>query len=173
MFVLSSHLNPIGDQKDVQYLLISGICLAYLVRAGAIAAHIIYIYICIYVIACSLLPAGAAPWDLDLTFGPQRGPESSLYVGLEGVGGPWWNRTKDSFLQVFRPEYEARLLELNNTVLHPDNVLGKLDEVVAEYDLDEIGASPSGPSCDFVGREGVFRNFVTARHAFVNAQLGP
>ena len=114
-----------------------------------------------------------APWDLDLTFGPQRGPQSSLYTGLEGVGGAWWNRTKDSFLRVFLPEYEARLLELNNTVLHPDNVLTKLTEAFEDIDLAEAQATPSGPACDYTAREDVFRNFAIERHDYVNAQLAP
>jgi len=114
-----------------------------------------------------------APWDLDLTFGAQRGPTSTLYTGLQGVGSQWWNRTKDSFLQVYLPEYEARLLELNNTILHPDNVLAKLDGAVAEYDLAEISEMPSGPACNYTAREAAFREFVTARHAFVNDELGP
>jgi len=113
-----------------------------------------------------------APWDLDLTFGPQRGPESTLYASRD-AGGGWWNRTKNSFFRVFTPEFEAKLLELNNTILHPDNVLPKLDAAMAEIDLDEVNATPTGPSCNFLAREDVFRDFATRRHAYVNEVLGP
>jgi spore coat protein CotH len=113
-------------------------------------------------------------WDLDLLFGPQRGAGSSIYVGEQGDRSnqaQWWNRTKDSFLRVFRAEYEARLLELNNTVLHPDNVVGKVDAVVAEWDLEEIEASAGGATCNYTSRANGFRDYAIARHAYVNDQL--
>lgn len=117
-----------------------------------------------------------APWDLDRTFGVSRPADASLYVGQRddrSNQNNWWNRTKDSFLRVYRPEFDARMLELNNTVLTPANVVAKVDAVEAEWALDEIGAAPSEPACDYPSRAQTFRDFAVARHAYVNAQLAP
>ena len=73
-FVLSSHLDPLGDQSDVQELSIHGVYLAYLVLYSCsiysvhcmycaylgyiehilvyLCMHIVYICICIYIYVC-------------------------------------------------------------------------------------------------------------------------
>ena len=116
-----------------------------------------------------------APWDLDQDFGGWKGAGASIYMGELGDRdnrSGWWNRIKDSFLRVYRAEYEARLFELNETVLHPDNVIPLVDDNEAQWSLSEAGASPAGPQCDFPGGAQAFRDFAAARHDVVAGIAG-
>ena len=91
-----------------------------------------------------------APWDFDRNFGGWKGAGASIYMGEQGNPdnrSGWWHRLKDAFLKAFRSEYELRLLELNNTILHPDNVLPILEEEAAKLDTAEANAAASGFSC--------------------------
>lgn len=54
------------------------------------------------------------PWDFDSDLAD---PLRTIYTG---VGG---NLFKDSFLVAFREQYRQKMFLLNNTVLHPDNLL--------------------------------------------------
>jgi len=71
---------------------------------------------------------GMLPWDCDAWFGngDNTPASSSIYIGEVGdpnnnFRGP--NFFKDSFIKAFRQEYKERLFLLNNTFLHPDNIL--------------------------------------------------
>jgi len=115
-----------------------------------------------------------APWDLDLNFGGWKGASASIYMGEEGNPdnrSGWWNRIKDSFLQTHRSEYDAKLLELSETVLHPDRVIPMVDANEASWDLSEASATPAGPYCDFSGSAELFRTFSRDRHAVVVSTL--
>jgi hypothetical protein len=117
-----------------------------------------------------------APWDLDLDFGGWKGADASIHMGEEGDPdnrSGWWHRVKDSFLAVYRPEYEARLLELNETVLHPVAVSARVDAVEAAWSLGEAAASPGGLECSFVDSAAAFRSFAQQRHDVVAAIAAP
>ena len=114
------------------------------------------------------------PWDLDQNFGFWQGAQSSLYMGQQGDSSNrsgWWNYLKDAVLRHYRAEYEDRLLLLNNTILHPDNVLALIRAVTDELDPQEAASAPGGVGCSFSGGESVVRNFAITRHAFVNQKL--
>ena len=115
-----------------------------------------------------------APWDLDLNFGGWKGADASLYMGEQGDPdnrSGWWNRLKDGFLKAFRSEYEARLLELSNTLLHPDAVAALVDEVSARANPTEASQSASGFSCDFASSAAGFKAFAARRQRLVNERL--
>jgi hypothetical protein len=120
------------------------------------------------------------PWDLDVNFGDwkgerDRGPRSSIYMGEEGDPdnrNGWWNYFKDSFLDAYRAEFEQRLRELNQTVLHPDRVSEVVDAVAGSADPAEAAQSLSGVSCDYGAAAQNFKQFARERHDFVTSQLG-
>jgi spore coat protein CotH len=120
------------------------------------------------------------PWDLDRNFGDwrgqrDRGPTSSIYIGEDGNldnREGWWNYFKDAFLKTYRAEFEQRMRELNQTVLHPDNVSRIVDEVAGTVNLAEAGESLSGLACDFTAAPGQFKQFARERHDHVTSRLG-
>jgi hypothetical protein len=114
------------------------------------------------------------PWDLDLNFGGWKGANSSLYVGEQNDPdnrSGWWNYLKDAFLKAYRNEFDARLLELTNTLLHPTNVHALVDGVLAQANPTEAAQAPAGVACSFSGDASAFKSFATARHAEVNNRL--
>lgn len=114
------------------------------------------------------------PWDLDQDFGVWQGATSSLYMGMQGDASNrsgWWNYLKDAFLRSYRTEYQDRLLLLNNTILHPDNVSRLIDEATAAANPAEAARAPAGLACSFPGSAAVFRSFAAQRFAIVNQQL--
>jgi hypothetical protein len=115
-----------------------------------------------------------APWDLDLNFGGWKGADASLYMGEEGNPdnrSGWWHYLKDSFLKSYRPEFEARLLSMSNTLLHLDSVGPLVDGVTAQANPTEAGQAPAGLACSFPGAASSFKGFAAARHDVVNSQL--
>lgn len=120
------------------------------------------------------------PWDLDRNFGDwegerELGPASSIYVGEEGDPdnrNDYWNYFKDSFLKAYRSEFEQRLRELNQTVLHPDHVSQVVDEVAGSANPAEAQESLSGVACNFTDAPDRFKQFARARHEHVNGLLG-
>ncbi|MBI4604505.1 MAG: lamin tail domain-containing protein [Planctomycetes bacterium] len=114
------------------------------------------------------------PWDLDQNFGEWKPANASLYMGEQGDPdnrSGWWNYVKDSLLKSYRPEYEDRLLLLNNTILHPDNIARLVDEVTAVADPAEAAKAPAGVSCSFPGRATSFKAFAVTRYNLVNQKL--
>jgi hypothetical protein len=83
----------------------------------------------------------------------------------------WWNRIKDAFLKAYRSEFDATLLELNETILHPDRVIPLVDANEASWSLSEAAATPAGPYCDFTGQAEAFRAFSRDRNAVVSSML--
>lgn len=115
-----------------------------------------------------------APWDMDLTFGGRNGASTSLYVGEENDPdnrNGWWNYFKDSFLRAYRTEFEDRIKELNQTLLHPDKIKQIVDEIYAAADPDAAAAAPAGTSCDYQGEVDSFKRFVDERHQVIIDRL--
>ncbi len=116
-----------------------------------------------------------APWDLDLNFGGWQGAWSSVYLGEEGNPhnrAGWWNRIKDSFFQVYRPEFDARLAELNATTLSASSVIARIDDTVALWSMAEISAAPAGPQCDYTAQAEAMRAFARERESVVLSVVG-
>ena len=116
-----------------------------------------------------------APWDLDYNFGGWKGAGASIYIGEEGNidnRSGWWNRIKDAFLKAYRPEFDAKLAELNQTVLHPDRVVPMIDANEASWNLSEAAAAPAGPQCDFTAKAEAYRSFSRDRHSVVSGIVG-
>lgn len=114
------------------------------------------------------------PWDLDQNFGGWKGASASIYMGEQGDPdnrADWWSRFKDSFLWAYRPEYEARLLELNNTVLHPEAIATLVGAVRDSWSLNEAAAAPAGLSCDWEQKAVEFVSFAEGRQDAVNNAL--
>ncbi|MGH9360627.1 MAG: CotH kinase family protein, partial [Thermoanaerobaculia bacterium] len=114
------------------------------------------------------------PWDLDLNFGGWKGASASIYMGEQGNldnRSGWWNYMKDSFLKAYRPEFETRLLELTNTVLHPDEIDRLVGEVLAQANPAEAAQAPAGVACSFTTDAATMRNFAVQRHQVVNSLL--
>jgi hypothetical protein len=91
------------------------------------------------------------PTDMDNHFGfqPPSAVEASFFAGVENGRSNYRdlsNALKDSFLRVFREEYLTRLRALSQTVLHPSNVQAVIDEVAADYVVEEARAAPAGVS---------------------------
>ena len=114
------------------------------------------------------------PWDLDQNFGEWKGASASLYMGQQGDvdnRSGWWNYLKDAFLKSYRTEFEDRLLLLNNTVLHPDEISKLVDDVTAQANPQEAASAPGGFSCSFPARAASFKSFALTRFNFINTKL--
>jgi hypothetical protein len=74
-------------------------------------------------------------------------------------------------MKSYRTEYEARLLSLTNTVLHPDVVIPLVDAVLAQANPAEAAPGPRRRRVQLLGRRSSFRSFAIQRHDFVNTQL--
>ncbi len=115
-------------------------------------------------------------WDLDLDFGGLDGPDSSIFIGAQGDPNNrngWWHRVKDSFFRIYARDYADRLFELNETILHPDAVLPRVDAAEAAWSLAEVAAAPAGAACDFTGKAEQFRAFARARYEAVSVFAAP
>ncbi len=117
------------------------------------------------------------PWDLDLNFGGWKGANASLYVGEQGDPdnrSGWWNYLKDAFLKSYRTEFNERLFELNNTLLHPSEINKLVDEVMATANPTEAAQAPAGVACNFAGDASNFKSFAAQRFNIINSQVsGP
>ena len=114
------------------------------------------------------------PWDLDRNFGGWQGANSSIYMGEQGDRSNrsnWFSFMKDGFLKSFRDEYDDRLFELNNTVLHPDRIAELVDEVTAQGNPQEASMAPAGVACNFASSANGIRSFATQRFMVVNRTI--
>ncbi len=114
------------------------------------------------------------PWDLDLNFGGWKGATASLYMGEQNDPdnrSAWWHYVKDSLLKSYRTEYEAKLLSLTNTILHPDAVNALVDGITAQANPTEAAQGPAGLACSFPGDASTFKSFAASRHDLINSQL--
>ena len=97
------------------------------------------------------------PTDLDNHFGfsTPSASDGSFFSGVENSRSSYrdylFNFIKDTYLRAYRDEFIARIKELSNSVLHPNNVLPLIDDAAAEYDVTEARAAPAGvplsPQC--------------------------
>ncbi len=115
-------------------------------------------------------------WDADRMFGVAHCPsdddcaaaDSALHCGA----GVVCNRWKRAFLDVFGGTFDARLKELNETLLHPDNVARIVDESLARYDVHEAEQMLNTPACDAQAEAEAMKRFARRRYLAVRKQLG-
>jgi len=101
--------------------------------------------------------------------------DASFFTGQYNVRSnrnDYWNQLKDAFLRAYRDEFIARLVELDQTVLAPEQVSALVDQLTAPYRADEAMLSPAGVSCGMAA-EAVQRlkDFAYARSARIAAGL--
>ncbi len=109
------------------------------------------------------------PQDMDLLMGGFVPPDGSFFVGAVNIRNnrsDYFSFLKDTFLRAYRAEFIAKLIELDRTVLSPQQVLPLIDDAAADYTLDEAAQSPAGMSCggnpaNLLDR---MRHFAVARH---------
>jgi hypothetical protein len=92
------------------------------------------------------------PTDLDNVMGgaPPATADASFFAGQWNVRSnrnDYWNSIKDAYLRAFRPEFIARVQQLDRTVLQPDQVAALAEELYGQYQPEEALASPAGVSC--------------------------
>jgi spore coat protein CotH len=124
------------------------------------------------------------PQDFDLDFGGAEGPSwktdwawadqtpdavGSFYIGEEGNPNNklGFSHLKSQFIKSFRSEFNARLLELSNTVLSPVNVLKIIDEAEKEFSVEDWDKSPAAEACDIKIRIENLRDWARKRHEFL------
>jgi hypothetical protein len=107
------------------------------------------------------------PWDLDDEFGRAYlgDANSTFYIGEED------NLLKDGFIKAYRFELDARIRELDATVLAPANVKAQIDSAAADYSLADALASPAGVSCVQATEIAALKKFADDRHAAVMQML--
>jgi hypothetical protein len=117
------------------------------------------------------------PTDLDNMMGGSAPSlaDASFFTGQFNVRSnrnDYWNQLKDAFLKAYRTEFITRLVELDQTVLAPEQVSALVDQLTAPYKQDEAMLSPAGVSCgmaaDAVQR---LKDFAYARSARIAAGL--
>ena len=117
-------------------------------------------------------------WDVDRMFGVGNCESEAecaradipIDCGTEDI--PVCNRWKRAFVEAMRPEYDTRLRELNETLLHPDNVKRIVDEALALYDVGEANQMLNSPSCDARAEAAQMKRFADRRYLAVKRQLG-
>jgi len=119
------------------------------------------------------------PWDPETAFGNKtdpatiyRAPKSSIFIGEQGdpdAFSGWWSVFKDSFFQVYRTEYVARIKSLANTILSADRVSALITQARASVDIAEASASPAAKLCDFDTEADDFKAWSAARTAHVKS----
>jgi len=116
-------------------------------------------------------------WDVDRMFGVAHCPshsecadaDTSLYCGGESAS---CNRWKRAFLEALRPEFDAKLRELNETLLLPENIKRIVDETLARYDVTEAAQMLNSPSCEADVAAEEMKRFADRRYLAVRKQLG-
>jgi hypothetical protein len=132
-------------------------------------------------------PAGrwsVIPWDLDLEFGSFFGWDArrSFFIGErgnpDGLGGTEMNRMKDSFLRAYRPEFLARVRELDGSdpahpptgtgragLLSPERWRPMVEAASARFEAAEAAASPVIGFCDALVEKAHLLSFAEQRRA--------
>jgi spore coat protein CotH len=124
------------------------------------------------------------PTDFDQDFGtgnddgslnPRQLATASFYIGEQGNpnNGNGANLVKDAFFKTFKPEFNQRLLELDATVLKPDNVIKVLNDSMAAFSMKDWMADPATRACDAAARMDRIRQWAPARHAALLQQIRP
>ncbi len=97
-----------------------------------------------------------------------------LYSVCEAMPPEWGAFWTNYFLKVFRVEFNQTLKELSATSgspLHKDNVLKILAEEEARYDDEEAQKAPGGRLCDFKTTVAAYKEWIPARHGFLQEQI--
>ena len=89
------------------------------------------------------------PTDLDNVMGTAAPStaDASFFAGQcerRSNRNDYWNRLKDAYLRAFRPEFLARVQELDRTVLEPNQVAALVGSVAADFQAEEAAAAPAG-----------------------------
>jgi len=114
-------------------------------------------------------------WDADRMFGVAHCPSDADCAAADSplhCDGAVCNRWKRAFTEVFRSAFDAKLKELNETLLHPDNVKRIVDEALARYDAHEAEQMLNAPACDATAEAEAMKRFADRRHQAVRKQLG-
>ena len=112
---------------------------------------------------------------LRLLYGRERpGAELSIYIGKQGDPSNregWWNYLKDALIRSYQGEYEAKLRELNETILTPAKMLEFTNRVLAEANPAEAGQGAAPVSNTFQNEANAMRTFATGRQAAVRKAI--
>jgi hypothetical protein len=127
-------------------------------------------------------PGGGAfsitSWDVDRMFGVLfcesdaacARADIPVHCGTDDL--PSCNRWKRAFIDALRPEYDAKLRELNETLFQPANIKRIVDETLARYDAQEADQMANSPSCDATVEAAQMKRFADRRYQAVRRQLG-
>ena len=74
-------------------------------------------------------------------------------------------------IEAYRPELEARMLELTSSVLAPASINAMVDAVTAQANATEAAAAPAGIACGFPGEASAFKSFASARRTHITTAL--
>jgi len=124
------------------------------------------------------------PYDFDKLMAGS--PYGSFYIGEQNDPSArqccdtqqnlsWWNLLADSLIKAYRSELNAKLHELNSSVLAPANVGLVVDRVMQSsgYNQAEARLAPAGTGCgsDYVSTGRDLKNFASARSASLQGQI--
>ena len=117
-------------------------------------------------------------WDVDRMFGVTfcesdadcTRADIPVHCGTDDL--PVCNRWKRAFVEAMRPEYDAKLRELNETLFQPANIKRIVDETLARYDASEANQMLNSPSCDAAVEAAQMKRFADRRYLAVRRQLG-
>jgi hypothetical protein len=110
------------------------------------------------------------PTDMDNVMGlaPPSAADATFFTGVQNARSnrnDYWNYLKDAYLKAYRKEFLDKVRELDRTVLAPESVWKVIDDMTADYALDEAALSPAGV-CSLRPQDNVARmkQFAVARH---------
>lgn len=99
----------------------------------------------------------------------------SLYLGKQGEPFNWgnrWHYLKDSFLTVFKTEYDELLKKLAQNELNPTTIGKYVDEAAAAFEPMEAAAALSSGACDAAPPQVMeVKNFVQGRYKIMKNRL--
>ncbi len=121
-------------------------------------------------------PFAITSWDVDRMFGVTfceandcTRADIPVHCGTDDL--PVCNRWKRAFIEEMRPEYDAKLRELNETLFQPANIKRIVDETLARYDASEANQMLNTPSCDAAVEAEAMKRFADRRYLAVRQQL--
>jgi hypothetical protein len=136
----------------------------------------------IYKLPPQAVTAGSGPftitsWDVDRMFGVAWCKTDAACARADiaihcDPDLPRCNRWKRAFLDAFRPEYDAKMKELNETVLQPAHMKQLIDQISASYDIAEAQQMLVEPTCDAAEEIAGMKRFADRRYLAVKQRLG-